>query len=126
MCHLILLLPLVTLPVFWVLPLSYSIPVYAVVLVVSAIVFRLAVRAMHRPIGTGTEALPGSRGEVIDASGHPVRVRVRGEIWNAKSSGELVNGDVIVVTGVDELVLTVVRADDGSVDRQDLRGNRFA
>jgi len=74
MCHLILLLPLLALPLFWMAPMQFAGPAYAVVLVLSGGIYFLAIRAMHRPVQTGVEALLHSRGEVLDKAGNLFRV----------------------------------------------------
>jgi len=52
-------------------------------------------------VTTGIEGMLGERGEVIG----PGRVRVRGEIWNAR--GAVAGGEAVRVTGVDGLTLVV-------------------
>lgn len=47
MCHLILLLPLLALPVFWLIPQSAAIPVYIAVLIVSGGAYYLAFRSVR-------------------------------------------------------------------------------
>jgi hypothetical protein len=50
MCHLALLLPLLGLPLFWVWPLDLALPVYAVLLLVSAgVYYRYGIRAQDTP-----------------------------------------------------------------------------
>ena len=65
MCHLILLMPILALPLFWVLPIPVAVPGYTIVLVVSGWVYWLALRAMHRRVQTGREALLHETGSVI-------------------------------------------------------------
>jgi len=50
MCHLILLLPVIALPIFWLLPASQSVPAYAVVVAVSGWVYWYAIKAMRLPL----------------------------------------------------------------------------
>lgn len=111
MCHLLLLLPLAALPVFWWLPVSLSVPIYGAVVAVSGGAYWLALRAMHRPVETGAEALLNSTGEVIDPRPARLRIRVHGEIWNAKSRDNLRKGQRVKVLKVDGLTLTVCRID---------------
>ena len=88
MCHLILLLPLVALPLFWLVPLSIAVPAYAAVLILSGVTYFLAIRAMHRPVQIGVEALLHSRGEVVAQEGKLFRVRVNSDVWNAESNDD--------------------------------------
>lgn len=109
MCHLILLLPVVAISLFWFFPLSIAVPTYGVVLIVSGWVYFLAIRAMRRPVQTGVEALMHSIGEVLGKEGSLFRVRVRSEVWNAESTDNLQPGDAVEVVSVDELRLKVRR-----------------
>ncbi|MDZ3822449.1 MAG: nodulation protein NfeD [Pseudoxanthomonas sp.] len=67
----------------------------------------LAVRARRRPVVTGRHELIGhaaiARND-FDGRGH---VRIRGEDWQARSSGPVRAGETVVVTGLDGLVLLV-------------------
>ncbi|MBX3725919.1 MAG: nodulation protein NfeD [Xanthomonadales bacterium] len=67
----------------------------------------LAIRARRRPVVTGRHELIGhaaiARND-FDGHGH---VRIRGENWQARSSGPVRAGETVVVTGLDGLVLLV-------------------
>jgi len=108
-CHLILLLPLLALPLFWLTPLSVALPAYVAVLGLSGGIYLLAIRAMHRPVQTGTEALLHRRGEVLGKEGNLFRVRVGSELWNAESKENMHSGDRVEVEAVEELRLRVRR-----------------
>ncbi len=56
-------------------------------------------------IQAGAEALVGMPVEVIEACAPRGRVRLRGEIWNARSSTPLAAGSTATVAAVDGLVL---------------------
>jgi membrane protein implicated in regulation of membrane protease activity len=109
MCHLILLLPLLAIPLFWLVPMSIAVPVYIAVLVLSGGIYYLAIRAMQRPVQTGREVLLHSRGEVLAREGTRFRVRIRSEEWNAESKDNLRPGDCVEVVSVEELILRVRR-----------------
>lgn len=106
MCHLVLLMPVVALPVFWLLPLYLAVPVYLVVLVLSAGVYWLAIRAMQLPLTCGGPALLHCRGEVVALGRHP-KVRLGGEIWGAESEFRLHSGEFVEVIGRNNLTLVV-------------------
>lgn len=114
MCHLVLLLPILALPVFWIAPLAIAAPAYFVVLVFSGWVYWLAVSAMRRPVQTGVDALAHSTGKVISRNDGVLQVRVRSEIWNAESMDELQPGDRIEVVAVEAMRLKVQRTSDVS------------
>lgn len=109
MCHLILLMPVLAIPLFWFAPLSLAVPVYGAILIVSGWVYFLAIRAMRRPVETGIEALVHSTGEVVDKEGDLFHVRAQSEIWNAESTDELRIGDHVEIIAVEGLRLKVRR-----------------
>ncbi|BAU49813.1 serine protease [Sulfurifustis variabilis] len=117
MCHLLLLLPMLGLPVFWLWPIEVAAPVYAVIFAVAVWTYGLALRSAHRPVETGREAILHGRGRVVNAGGRRLTVQLGAELWNAESRDALRAGDEIRVLGVDGLVLNVARlaeARDGS------------
>ncbi|MDH3669983.1 MAG: hypothetical protein OES46_02315 [Gammaproteobacteria bacterium] len=107
MCHLILMMPVLGLPVFWLWPMSIAVPVYTVIIVLSVVVYFYTVRAMRRPVQTGSEEMLRSLGEVREARGRIARVRVHGEIWNAESTDRLRKGGRVKILSVDGLTLRV-------------------
>jgi membrane-bound serine protease (ClpP class) len=58
-------------------------------------------------ITTGAEGLVGEVGEVVEACTPAGRVRLRGELWNARSATPADPGRLVRVTGVDGLTLEV-------------------
>jgi membrane-bound serine protease (ClpP class) len=58
-------------------------------------------------VTTGAEGLVGERGEVIEACSPTGRVRIRGELWNARCDEPLEAGRLVRVTGVDGLTLQI-------------------
>ena len=67
----------------------------------------LLLRSRRRPVVTGKEALGGAEGEAVAWQGTKGRVRVKGEIWHARSTAELAPGLRVRVVGHDGLVLIV-------------------
>ena len=111
MCHLIFLLPVVALPVWWLLPPTEAAAVYGMVLVASVTVYWLALKALHAPVMTGTAPLHGATGRVRRADGREGSVWVASELWSALSvDGPLTVGDEIEVVDVDGLTLEVRKA----------------
>ncbi len=110
MCHLILMMPLLGLAVFWFLPLPVATAIYSAITVASLWLYWLAMRAMRAPVETGAEALLHARGTVIDAAETLACVRLQGgELWNAESVERLEPGDAVEVVGVEGLRLKVRR-----------------
>jgi membrane-bound serine protease (ClpP class) len=66
-----------------------------------------AVLRRRRPVVTGHEALIGAEGETVYWQGGEGRVRVKGEIWLARSDAALSAGSRVKIIGRDGLVLRV-------------------
>ena len=107
MCHLILMMPVLGLGVFWIWPFGTALPVYLVILLLSAFVYFAMIRAMHRPVVTGAGGLIGQIADVSDMNGHQGHVHVHGEIWRAVSDDLLEAGSKAVIVGIDGMTLEV-------------------
>jgi membrane-bound serine protease (ClpP class) len=92
-------------------------PWRAVVLAVAALVevgevfFWIRFLRRYR-VQTGAEGLVGERAEVIEPCAPRGRVRVRGEIWNARCERSAAPGEAVRIAAVDGLTL-VVEPDGG-------------
>lgn len=106
MCHLILLLPVIALPLFWVFPLSLAAPLYGAASALAGVVYYYAWETGHRPVRIGRERLRGAEGIVL-ATEPSLRVRVDGDIWQARTHDRLSAGEAVDVAGCDGLVLDV-------------------
>jgi membrane protein implicated in regulation of membrane protease activity len=108
----LMLLPLLALPVFWFLPLIWSIPIYIVCVLISASMFWLMRRSMSRQPVTGAESLVRKEAEVVSKSAAGKRlymVRVAGELWTAQSRDIIQPGQTVTIVAVDGNRLTVER-----------------
>ncbi len=101
MCHIALLLPFLTLPMFWLWPLNVALPLYLMVLAFSAVIYYLAFAAMRRPVMTGREHLIGNRTRVIDIVEDKAYVRLDSERWQVECRDLLRPGDEVEVVGFD-------------------------
>jgi membrane-bound serine protease (ClpP class) len=95
--------------------LRVSWPVLAAVAIVALAFFTLVITkvrgAMRRPRATGAEALVGLKGVALSAINPWGQVRVRGEIWRARTEGQaLLKDEPIEVVRVEGLTLVVQRA----------------
>ena len=84
--------------------------VVAVTALGSAALLLLALAAVlrrRRPVVTGHEALIGAEGEAVSWQDGEGRVRVKGEIWLARSDAALTAGSRVKIIGRDGLVLRV-------------------
>jgi membrane-bound serine protease (ClpP class) len=89
---------------------SLSHGVVAVTAIGSAALLLLALAAVlrrRRPVMTGREALIGAEGETVSWQDGEGRVRVKGEIWLARSDAALTTGSRVKIVGRDGLVLRV-------------------
>ena len=66
-----------------------------------------AIRSRRQPKVSGTDELIGLRGVVVDWTGASGRVRVRGELWNARSATSLPPEGEVRVVGREGLTLIV-------------------
>lgn len=98
----------------FVVPDGWTLPVIglAVVVEVSETLFTLW-WSRRAPPKVGPETLIGSTGRVVEPLRPIGRVRVRGEVWRAKSHAEIEAGARIRVRSRDRLTLEVDRHDDG-------------
>jgi len=77
------------------------------------LVLSLAVRARARPVVSGREQMLGATGEVLENVAGETYARVHGEIWKVRSGIPLERGQVVRVTGIDGLLLSVAPAQQG-------------
>jgi membrane protein implicated in regulation of membrane protease activity len=107
MHHLLLLLPLLALVLFWFLPWQLALLLYLPILVVSVIGFWKGLQALRRPPVSGENTMIGERAVVMDAVDGRIEVHYEGEIWRAVSSRPLHKGQQVIIEGVDGLTLKV-------------------
>jgi membrane-bound serine protease (ClpP class) len=67
----------------------------------------ILVRARRRAVVAGPEEMIGSKGRVVEWSGHDGRVRVHGELWRARSARPLKPGRTVRVANIENLTLVV-------------------
>jgi membrane protein implicated in regulation of membrane protease activity len=110
---LLMLLPLLTLPVFWFLPLRWAIPVYVFSISLSGLMFWVMRKTMKQPVATGRESLIGKDAEVISRSrpdyGAPYLVQIENVLWSAASPDDLQSGEIVTITAVEGNKLIVKR-----------------
>jgi membrane-bound serine protease (ClpP class) len=118
MCHLILFMPALALPIFWIAPLNISIPIYMVIALTSAVLYWLIANSMRKTPIIGAESLPGTAAEVVSklAPGHIAQylVRSQGELWSARCPDHLEPGENVQIAAVNGINLLVERGNNGS------------
>lgn len=111
MCHLILLMPVLALPVLWLLPFGEGMAAYATVLILSIAIYWLTVKAMRAPLQIGTETLLHAVGTVRAVDGRRGAVWVASELWSAEfGDASLAVGDRVEVVAVEGVRLIVRKA----------------
>jgi membrane-bound serine protease (ClpP class) len=101
--------------VLWGLPkLGIHIPLWVLIIVMMAwaayaiTTYRMGSRALRRKPMHGLTAMLGSEGKVVSPLVPEGLVRIKGELWKAKSaSGSMDTGEKVIVVGQDGLELTV-------------------
>jgi len=109
MCHLVLMMPIFGLAVFWFWPLAVAGPIYVVIVFFSVLLYLAIMRAMKRTVQTGCEGMVHEKAEVLKHLNPEGLVLVHGEIWKAVSTDFLGKGELAEVLGVDGLTVRVRR-----------------
>lgn len=75
--------------------------------------FWVVTRALRKKAVLGLPAMVGSKGKVLSPLTPEGQVKIKGEIWGAKSvDGDVDRGEEVMVVGQDGLKLIVSRGDD--------------
>lgn len=111
MCHLVLVMPVLALPIFWLMPLNSALPTYAVIVLISAFLYWPITKAMRKPVQDGFQSLVGTEGEVVSklTSTHSAQylIRSQGELWSGYSNDTLQPGEqvnIVATKGIGVLV----------------------
>lgn len=122
MCHVLLLMPVIGLPVFWLTPLSFAIPFYIFIVLISGLLYRAIAKSMSKPLETGALKLIGSEAEVISrlSPGHSAQYVVRsgGEMWTARCADVLQPRETVSIAAIHGIGLVVERRNNGSYTKQ--------
>ncbi|MBA7657611.1 hypothetical protein ES703_65550 [subsurface metagenome] len=110
--------------VLWGLPrLGIHIPLWVLIIVMAAwcaytvITYRMGSRALRRKPVHGLTAMLGSEGKVVSPLVPEGMVRIKGELWRAKSaSGRMDTGEEVTVVGQDGLKLIVRKRSPGDLE----------
>ena len=107
--------------VLWGLPrLDIHIPLWILIIVMAAwavytvTTYRMGSRALRRKPLHGLTAMVGSEGKVVSSLVPEGMVSIKGELWQARSSGGRMDaGEKVIVVAQDGLKLTVRRPGSG-------------
>jgi len=106
MHHILLLLPILAILLFFFLPLAWALPLFLATLALSLLAYGKAIRAQRQRVRSGREQMVGERA-VVEAESPFLQVEYRGEIWSARSPVPVAAGESVIITGVDGLTLQV-------------------
>lgn len=112
MCHLIFLVPLAGIPLFWLLPLEYALAINASLWLVVGLVGYKVVRAMMMSPDDGFKSLVGTEAMVVAAEGQgygQYLVKAGHELWTARCAERLQPGERVKVKAADGIKLVVQR-----------------
>ncbi len=128
-CHAVLLLPFVGLPLFWLLPLEYALPINFVIWLATPFLYRVIRRAMRKPPADGFRSLVDTEAEVVSKSetGHSAKYLVRaqgeGELWSAHSMDVLNIGEWVNIVAVKGIGVVVERRNSDFVTTKRTAGS---
>ncbi len=120
-CHAVFLLPFVGLPMFWLLPLGYALPINIAVWLASPFLYRVIRGAMRKPPADGFRSLVGTQAEVVSKSEtgrsakYLVRAKGEGELWSAYATDALDIGEWVNIVAVKGIGVVVERWNSDSV-----------
>jgi membrane-bound serine protease (ClpP class) len=91
--------------------LGLIVPVVVALSAILLFLVRLAVLSQRRPSVTGASGMVGTAGVALTPipAGGTGRVSARGEIWTARCPDAIAEGEAVIVSGLDGLVLAVRR-----------------
>ena len=111
-------MPVLGLPIFWLIPLNFAIPSYIVIVLISILLYWLIARAMRKPLQDGFQSLIGTEAKVISkmTSVHSAQylVRSQGELWSAYATDTLQPGEQVNIVAVRGIGVVVKQAENGS------------
>ena len=107
MHHLLLLLPLLALILFFVLPWPIALLLYLPILGASLWAYSKAWQALQQPPETGEENMIGHQATVLAVQPHSIEVHIDGERWLARTDQPVQPGQKVIVEDVEGLTLLV-------------------
>lgn len=107
-------MPVAGLALFAVLPLPAALALYLPATAVSIAVALPAVRALARPVTTGTEGMRGKEALVTSAAGRSGTIRLEGELWSVRAREPLAAGDRVRILEMEGLTAVVRRVQEAA------------
>lgn len=109
MCHVLWMMPILGLPLFWVFDFPLALSLYLGVLGLSGVVMLLTVQSIKQRPASGIEGMMGDVAEVVETIGRRGRVRHHSELWFATAREPIAAGEKVRIVGNKGLCLLVER-----------------
>jgi membrane-bound ClpP family serine protease len=116
MCHILWVMPILALPLFWFLDFWVALPLYLVILAISAVVQFLTIRSFQKPASSGMEGMRGDTAEVVEALHPRGTVRYHSEFWSAEAREPIQVGETVRIVGNKGIRLLVEKLPEPHVD----------
>jgi membrane-bound ClpP family serine protease len=116
MCHIVLILPILGLSLFWFLDFSLALPLYIGLVVLSGGVVLLTVQALRKPASSGIEGMRGDSAEVVEALRPHGTVRYHNTFWYAKTREPIAVGETVRIVGNTGICLMVEKVTQAPSD----------
>ncbi len=107
MCHVVLLLPILGLVLFWFLDFALALPLYLGLVVLSSVVALLMPQSLRKPARSGMEGMRGATAEVVEAFRPRGTVRYHSTFWYARAHEPVAVGETVRIVGNEGLCLKV-------------------
>ena len=110
MCHLIFLVPLAGIPLFWILPFGYALLINILLWIVFGTIGYKIVRAMMSPPKDDFKSLVGTEATVVSTENRfpgQYLVKANHELWTARCAAALQLGERVRVTATNGNALVV-------------------
>lgn len=107
MCHLLWMLPILGLPLFWIFDFYTALLIYLGVLTLTGVTLYLTIQSIRQAPQSGIEGMQGEIVEVIEASGAHGRVRYHNTLWYAAAREPIAVGEKVRIIGNKGLCLIV-------------------
>lgn len=104
----IMVAPILALLLFYFLPLGTALPVYLVILGITAFCYVVMFQSMRAKASTGLKAMIGGEARVVEDIDPEGKVKIRDELWAATAGGEKITaGEKVRIAKIQGLVLVV-------------------
>lgn len=108
-CHLLWMLPILALPLFWIFNFYTALRIYLGVVMLTAVMFYLTIQSMRQAPQSGIEGMRGEIVEVVESNGSRGRVQYHNMLWYAIAREPIAVGEKVRIIGNQGLRLIVAK-----------------